>query len=318
MNIKPLRKRLEAVAKLTGKRLNIVQQDYLLSWLLKGIFQHPILKTSLIFKGGTALKKCYFGDYRFSEDLDFSATKDLPDNQIVFKSITEACALAESQMREYSDIQLFAEEYQEREPHPHGQIAFKIQAQFPWEREPLTNAMIEITRDEIVLLEPSSKAIHHIYDEPIEQQVIVYLIEEIILEKLRAILQYTKKLHERDWTRSRARDYYDLWRIFSTFQDQLVINGLPLLLQQKCEHRQVSFQDADAFFDEKTLLHVEKTWHQWLVPLVSELPEYKLVIAELRPKIESLLNPMKSIEKTEESLIDLIMQKHMREANQSL
>ena len=27
---------------------------------------------SLVFKGGTALKKCYFDNYRFSEDLDFS------------------------------------------------------------------------------------------------------------------------------------------------------------------------------------------------------------------------------------------------------
>ena len=30
------------------------------------------LKETMIFKGGTALKKCYFGDYRFSQDLDFS------------------------------------------------------------------------------------------------------------------------------------------------------------------------------------------------------------------------------------------------------
>jgi predicted nucleotidyltransferase component of viral defense system len=30
------------------------------------------LRDRLAFKGGTALKKCYFGDYRFSEDLDFT------------------------------------------------------------------------------------------------------------------------------------------------------------------------------------------------------------------------------------------------------
>ena len=28
-----------------------------------------------MFKGGTALKRCYFGDYRFSEDLDFTLTE---------------------------------------------------------------------------------------------------------------------------------------------------------------------------------------------------------------------------------------------------
>jgi len=30
------------------------------------------LRSELAFKGGTALKRCYFGDYRFSEDLDFT------------------------------------------------------------------------------------------------------------------------------------------------------------------------------------------------------------------------------------------------------
>ena len=29
----------------------------------------------LVFKGGTALKRCHFGDYRFSEDLDFTLAR---------------------------------------------------------------------------------------------------------------------------------------------------------------------------------------------------------------------------------------------------
>jgi len=49
-----------------------IELDYALSWILAGISEHQSLKNNLVFKGGTALKKCYFGDYRFSEDLDFS------------------------------------------------------------------------------------------------------------------------------------------------------------------------------------------------------------------------------------------------------
>ncbi len=30
----------------------------------------------LAFKGGTAIKRCYVGDYRFSEDLDFTLTEE--------------------------------------------------------------------------------------------------------------------------------------------------------------------------------------------------------------------------------------------------
>jgi predicted nucleotidyltransferase component of viral defense system len=34
------------------------------------------LRKLLAFKGGTALKRCYFGGYRFSEDLDFSLVEE--------------------------------------------------------------------------------------------------------------------------------------------------------------------------------------------------------------------------------------------------
>lgn len=50
---------------------SLIEQDYALSWMLVGISKTKILSDSLIFKGGTCLKKCYFGDYRFSQDLDF-------------------------------------------------------------------------------------------------------------------------------------------------------------------------------------------------------------------------------------------------------
>lgn len=54
--------------------LQIIEKDYVLGWLLAGIAAHPALKDSWVFKGGTCLKKCYFGTYRFSEDLDFTLT----------------------------------------------------------------------------------------------------------------------------------------------------------------------------------------------------------------------------------------------------
>ena len=185
--IRPLRKRLEDVARQTGLRLDAVQQDYLLSWVLKSIFQHPLLSASLVFKGGTALKKCYFGDYRFSEDLDFSATSDLTHSKELLSAITDVTREAEGQIREFAPLRLTVERYVENEPHPAGQEAFEIRAQYPWQREPLTKIMIEISRDEILLLPGVSRKLIHEYGESIEQQIIVYSLEEIILEKLRAI-----------------------------------------------------------------------------------------------------------------------------------
>lgn len=51
---------------------NVVEKDYALGWVLAGIANHPALRDSWVFKGGTCLKKCYFETYRFSEDLDFT------------------------------------------------------------------------------------------------------------------------------------------------------------------------------------------------------------------------------------------------------
>jgi len=51
-----------------------LEKDYALSYLLAGMAQVGTLVDTLVLKGGTALRKFYFSDYRFSEDLDFSVT----------------------------------------------------------------------------------------------------------------------------------------------------------------------------------------------------------------------------------------------------
>ena len=51
---------------------DVVEKDYVLGWLLAGIYAHDKPGSAWAFKGGTCLKKCYFETYRFSEDLDFT------------------------------------------------------------------------------------------------------------------------------------------------------------------------------------------------------------------------------------------------------
>ncbi len=56
-----------------GRRIveSVLERDYCLAWFLVGLSRSP-LREALVFKRGTAPKRCYFGDYRFSEDLDFT------------------------------------------------------------------------------------------------------------------------------------------------------------------------------------------------------------------------------------------------------
>lgn len=60
---------IRRIAGAAGVEPRIVELDYALGWALRGIASNEYLSKRLVFKGGTCLRKCYFPDYRFSEDL---------------------------------------------------------------------------------------------------------------------------------------------------------------------------------------------------------------------------------------------------------
>jgi hypothetical protein len=66
-----------------------IDKNYVLGHFLAGLFRQEWAQQNLIFKGGTCLKKCYFKDYRFSEDLDFTLVN--PDFEITDKLIRTVC-----------------------------------------------------------------------------------------------------------------------------------------------------------------------------------------------------------------------------------
>lgn len=287
--MKPLRIRMEEARKRFGIPWNVLERDYLLSWILAGLGQVDSLRDTLVFKGGSALKKCYFGDYRFSEDLDFSGVTGVPAGRAMEEAVQDACAAAARLMDEYAPVDIACERYTEKESHPGGQEAFTIRARLPWQRQAHTRVMVEVSMDEKVLKPTPRRAVLHGYGEPLDAQVRVYTLEEIIAEKLRAILQHVEKLQERGWSRSRARDYYDLWRILRAYRDHLDLAGFFRFLREKCAVRNVAFDAPEDFFQEAMLTYVKKTWDQWLGPLVPALPSYETVIGELRPQIEALV-----------------------------
>lgn len=288
--MKPLRVRLEEARKQYGLPWEILERDYLLSWILAGMFEVDALRNTLVFKGGTALKKCCFGDYRFSEDLDFSGIEGAPSGGDMESAMQEACTTAKRLLDEFAPVDISCDRYTEKEAHPSGQEAITIHARFPWQRELHTRVMVETSMDEKILKPTQQKKILHEYGEPIETQVQIYSLEEIIAEKLRAILQHIEKLERRGWGRSRARDYYDLWRVFGTYKKELHLDDFTPFLREKCDIRNVTFDGPDDFFQPKMMAYVEKTWAQWLGPLVPNLPPFKTVIEELRPQITALIS----------------------------
>lgn len=266
--------------------LNLIEQDYALGWVLFGIANTLELKQSLIFKGGTCLRKCFFGDYRFSQDLDFSTVSGSPAGKDLEELIKQACNfVANAQKNHGIFMQYHISRYLEKLPHPKQQEAFKIKAQFPWQTQTLTTIMIEVTNSEIIALPPESRQIIHPYENFFEAFILTYPLEEIVAEKIAAILQFAKKLHERGWGRSRARDYYDLWSIFNTYKNNLNYVIIPEIVNQKCIHRGVVFEKVEDIFTDQLMENLKISWQQWVRPLVNNLPELEEVIRKIKAEM---------------------------------
>ena len=287
--MEPLRPRLEAVRQRLGIRWEVSERDYLLSWMPAGIDAVPELEETLVFKGGTALKKCYFGDYRFSEDLDFTGREGVRAGDEMEELMSRSCEAGQALAGEYAPVELLCARYVERNPHPGGQEAFLIRARLPWHRRSDTPIKVEITMDEPILWPAVQRQIMHEYGEPMRVEVLAYSLEEVVAEKLRAILQQVARLERRGWSRNRARDYYDLWQVLGTYREQLDLTDFDARLHEKCQLRHADFAGPEDFFDPRIVANVELEWERSLGPLVPGLPAFETVIGELRSQVAALI-----------------------------
>ena len=144
--------------------------------------------------------------------------------------------------------------------------------------------------DEKILRPQQIRKIIHHHDEPFEAEIKTYSLEEVVAEKLRAILQNVDRLKSSRWVRPHARDYYDLWYILSTRRDDMDFTDFGSFLGNKCSAKNITFTGTENFFDDSLLDLVEKSWNKSLRPLMSELPTYGSVIRELRGQVAGLLS----------------------------
>ena len=265
----------------------VVEKDYALSYLLVGIVGVGELGDRLLLKGGTALRKAYFGDYRFSEDLDFSVQhgKKLDDMDALFRRAVAGC---ERLLQERGAFLVEWERLDLKLPHPGGQDAYVVRVQFPGQRQPFYRLKVEITRDELLLWPSVDHGLLHAVSENLDVEISCYSLEEIVAEKLRALLQSRQRLSERGWGASRVcRDYYDLWCILgkrevnpSQFAENLI---------RKCEHRGVSADSVSAFFDGALVQVAEREWTRQLTPFARDCPPAESVLKDLQGMIQDFL-----------------------------
>jgi predicted nucleotidyltransferase component of viral defense system len=142
-----------------------------------------------------------------------------------------------------------------------------------------------------VLLPPASRPILPGSGLAPAGSLLAYPLEEVVAEKLRALLQTDARLAARGWSRPRARDYFDLWKILTTFEAEVDPATVRRILPAKCAHREVSYTVSSSFFTDRLVREARKHWMETLADLVPDLPPVERVLAELPPLVERLLRP---------------------------
>ena len=206
-----------------GRRIPeaVLERDYCLAWFLVGLSQSK-LRDLLIFKGGTALKRCHFGDYRFSEDLDFTLA-----NRVKFTEIRAGLEEVYELVAQGSGIR-FSFEAEDRQTHVNSYTFYlRYQGSLPTSN----TVKVDITIAEILLFPVEQLPVLRTYPEfedvPEDRPIPVYSLNEIATEKIVAL---------QDRARNEPRDLYDLW--FLTSHAGVDIGHLIVAITEKLRFRE--------------------------------------------------------------------------------
>jgi len=178
---------IDKIAIKKGVRAKQIEKDYVISWVLWGIARNEFLNTNLVFKGGTCLKKMHFGNYRYSEDMDFTLRDDnIPDEEILdnFLSVFE-------QMYEESRIkaEIIKDTIDNHEAS--GSLKFKMSYAATHGSDEIK---IDVTRKEIIEFDVEHRIVLNNYSdlrEEDETKIHCYSLEEVLIEKITALMGRT-------------------------------------------------------------------------------------------------------------------------------
>lgn len=260
------------LARKGGRRIPeaVLERDYCISWFLVGFSETPLIDF-LAFKGGTAIKKCYIPNYRFSEDLDFTLRE-----AVSLEKIQAYLALAFENVEKASGIKIQVSRY-DRHSHENSHTFF-IAYEGPLQGNAAKEVKVDITIHEKIVFPIASNPVLKTYDEyedlPIDAIISIYSINEIVSEKIVALL---------DPARNEPRDLYDLWYLATN--KYVALADLAEAVALKMKFRGKKLIDVKENFVRKET-RFKKLWNVRLAAQMVQLPEfdevYRAALRELR------------------------------------
>ena len=237
----------------------IIDLDYSLGWILLGMKNISPDLLGLIFKGGTCLRKCYFPDYRFSEDLDFTATTRISETEI-----KEVIASSFEWIMEHDGPDFFVEPHRfEMVDDDYGKESYQIRVYY---RGPLNwggsprSIKLDVNRAEKVLLPTVERKIFHLYtDESLFEtlELSCYSLEEVMAEKIRAIGGQRRF--------AISRDLYDISNLLDSGVN---LETVKQILPEKFRTKGLSLSSVDVGSLENRYYEFEQDWISRLSYLV--------------------------------------------------
>lgn len=251
-----------------GVRDQQIEKDYILSWILLGISRHEWLSKIIVFKGGTVLKKIYFVDYRFSEDLDFTLLDNGTTNEQLFDWFKAAFEF----IKEETTIPL---EVIDNNEHGDGGINFYISYIGPLGgRGNNKRVKVDISRSERLEFEPVFCPAFIEYSDLENYNLLCYPLEEVLIEKLRSVMQ-----------RMAARDFYDIWYLL--VQHGMEANSYEVEFKNKCLSKGINPADFPKKLAER-LPQYKGRWKNSMSEQIQNLPEFDQVDREVQRRLKRL------------------------------
>jgi uncharacterized protein len=249
---------IQKKAREVGVRDQQIEKDYILSWILQGIAQHGQLSKTIAFKGGTVLKKVYFENYRFSEDLDFT----LLDNGISNDQIVEWFAETFEYIRDEANIPL---EVIDNNEHEDGGINFYISYVGPLGGLGANKKVkVDISRSETLVFDPVMKNAFLAYTDQEDHKLLCYTLEEVLVEKMRSVMQ-----------RMQARDFYDIWYLLEIHEMDIVFYTAEF--RTKSESKNIDPAEFHMKLEQR-LPQYKGRWQSSLADQIQNLPDFDVVV----------------------------------------
>jgi len=258
--------RLRYLARQKNLTAGLMEKDYVNSWILYAIFTENDLKRSVVFKGGTLLHKIYFKEkWRFSEDIDLTALKDFSEAHFEDKLQKSLSTTSER-----SGIGFDITSYHSNP----GYIQVKIQYDALLGQKNTTK--IDVTRNEKVLFDTQIKD-HKLEDIP-TFQLNCYSLDEIFVEKIRSLFE-----------RNRARDYYDVYRMYC--EHDFKLDSVTDALKEKMKAKDMKLRME---IPKEKKEELKEYWHTNLSRFVS--PENFPKFEDAMKNIDQLIEELKKID----------------------